>query len=727
MSSRVAEILLPIPFDHGFDYALPEDHKLQEGSFVRVPFRSGVMDGIVWNLTPPKSGYQGKLKSIISAPLFDPLSPELVKFIKWVAFYTLAPVGLVYKMVITHKEMLDFGKEVKYFALSPSASTLEKTLSMTRPRLRVKDCLLENGALPLSDLTYLAEISGSVVKRLEELGFLETHFVEETLPCEFPKILPDRPPLEPDQQAAAEQLVRALDHKEFKPFLLDGVTGSGKTEVYFEAIARAISQEKQSLVMLPEIALSSQWSTRFEERFGFAPLQWHSGLTQPQRKKNWHKIHQGLAPVVIGARSSLFLPYKNLGVIIVDEEHDASYKQEEVVLYNARDMAVVRAHLEKIPVVLASATPSVETVTNADERKYTHLLLPTRFGAATLPPIHLIDMRDQEKVSQEWISGDLKTQMEIALESNQQIMLFLNRRGYAPLTLCRSCGYREMCEHCAAWLVEHRHGKQLHCHHCGYNKPMPKVCGECDAEESYVSCGPGVERIAEEAAAKFPNAKVEVVASDTYAGPDEMATLVDKVNKGQVDILIGTQMMAKGYHFPNLTLVGVIDADLGLSGGDLRAGERTYQLLHQVAGRAGRADKKGQVLLQTYMPEHPIMQALSHGGREEFLNQEINEREMATMPPFGKLVGVIISGSHLHIVEDSARRLARSFPVSAEASVLGPTPAPLAMLRGQHRWRLLVKCPRETKAQSLVRHWVDQTPLSPKVRVQIDVDPYSFY
>jgi primosomal protein N' (replication factor Y) len=484
-----------------------------------------------------------------------------------------------------------------------------------------------------------------------------------------------------------------------------------------------LKQGRQIVVLLPEIALTTQWLNRFHRRFGVEPLQWHSGLTPSLRQQTWTAILEGRASVIVGARSALFLPYPNLGLIIVDEEHDPSYKQEEQVIYQARDLAVVRAKLSKIPVVLVSATPSLETVTNVEQERYQHLVLKNRHGGANMPTIQTIDMRHYPH---NWISPPLEDAIAQGLEAKEQVMLFLNRRGYAPLTLCRTCGHRLMCPTCTSWLVEHKRNGRLQCHQCGYTIPLPSVCPECKAEGSLIACGPGVERIHEQISQTFPMARCEMLTSDMLSTPKHIHELIRRVTNHEIDVIIGTQILAKGHHFPMMTLVGVVDADLGLSGGDLRACERTYQLLHQVSGRAGREQRPGRVLLQTFNPDHPVMAALAAQDRDGFVDAEKVEREARLMPPFGRLGAIIISGTDAHQVERVAKSLARSAPFHPDVTVLGPVPAPLSQLRGRHRWRLLVKTTKSVPLQNLLASWVGGIKPMGNVRVTVDIDPYNF-
>jgi primosomal protein N' (replication factor Y) len=537
----------------------------------------------------------------------------------------------------------------------------------------------------------------------------------------------DGPALSSDQDAAATQLKAFVQKGEFQPVLLDGVTGSGKTEVYFEAVAEALKKEQQVLILLPEIALSNSFLARFKKRFGCAPALWHSGLTSAQRRNTWRGVATGETKVIAGARSALFLPFHDLGLIVADEEHDPAYKQEEGVIYHARDMAVVRAHQGKIPIVLVSATPSLETIHNAWNGRYRHLHLPDRFGGARLPEIKVIDMREDKPERQHFIAPILKDAMIKTLSEGEQVLLFLNRRGYAPLTLCRACGHRMECPRCTAWLVEHKASNKLHCHHCSYECKIPAECPSCHAKGSFVVCGPGVERIHEEVKALFPDARTMVLASDTADTGEKLRVMLDDIRERKVDIVIGTQIIAKGHHFPGLTCVGVIDADLGLTGGELRAAERVYQLLHQVAGRAGREQKKGYVYLQTFMPEHKIMKALVSEQRDQFLEVEAFERERAHMPPYARLAGMIVSGRDESEVKQIASQLGRTAPQGQGIQVLGPAPAPLLRLRGKHRYRLLVRADKNLNIQKTIAAWVGGIKIPSTVRVAIDIDPQSFF
>lgn len=532
------------------------------------------------------------------------------------------------------------------------------------------------------------------------------------------------PELTGEQAAVVKKLLDGLGKN--KPVLLDGVTGSGKTEVYLEAVTHVMRAGKQVVILVPEIALTSAVIERLGARFGQKPAVWHSNLTPAQRRNIWFAVARGEETLVLGARSALFLPWQNLGLVVVDEEHDPAYKQEDMPIYNARDMAVLRAHLGSCSIILASATPSLETMHNVWQGRYDHVQLPARFGGAKPPHIHVVDMRAEKQDARHFIGPTLRAAMSQALEAGEQSLLYLNRRGYAPLTLCRACGEKLTCPHCSAWLVEHKAKKIIRCHHCDYVAPTPSECPTCNAKDSLVPCGPGVERIAEEVKDAWPQARVAVMASDTTSDLKHLHDILRGMENHEIDILIGTQMIAKGHHFPQLTCVGVVDADLGLAGGDLRAGERTYQLLTQVAGRAGRERKAGHVWLQSYKPEARVMQALLSNDRDRFLSVEASEREVSHMPPYARLIGIIIKSKDQKRAEKTAQIMAQIAPDLDGIQVWGPAPAPLPKIRDEFRYRLLVCADKAFPIQPILRQWVDAVKKPHGVDVTVDVDPQSF-
>lgn len=721
VQQRRVRVLLPMSIGAAYDYQVPYHLPVAVGQFVKVPLGPRVVTGVVWEESPDSNIDASRIKDIAEILPVDPLPEQSRKFIDWVATYTMQQPGRVLKMSMSVPD-----------ALYPKAprigyrKTGDLPRKMTTARKRVLDVLEGTIARTAAEISDLAGVSSAVVKGLEKQGAV----VSVDLPAEQRIVPPDSNHvtvvLSETQKEVASTLVGHVADDSFAVSLLHGVTGSGKTEVYFEAIAKCLEQGKQSLILLPEIALSSQWLSRFEQRFGVKPVEWHSDLSQSERRRNWRAVIEGQAPVVVGARSALFLPFPNIGLIVVDEEHEASFKQDEGVPYNARDMAVVRGQIGKFSVVLASATPSLETLVNAQSGKYEHCHLPSRYGGATLPSVEVVDLKEHSPGRQRWISEPLQEAIQETLSSGHQAMLFLNRRGYAPLTLCDACGHRLQCPHCSAWLVEHRLRRTLQCHHCGFSTQTPKVCPDCGEEGCFKACGPGIERLAEEAEILFPDNKVAMMASDTVTSPKAAAEFVEAMSRGNIDLLIGTQIVAKGYHFPNLTLVGVVDADLGLAGGDLRASERTYQLLSQVAGRAGRAEHPGRVILQSHMPEHPVIEALLHQESDAFMISEGEARQEAAMPPFGRLAALVLSSKEAESVLSFCRDLARSAPHGDNFRVMGPAPAPLSMIRGRYRYRFLIKSAKEVNIQSIISKWLRGKKVPSNTRLQIDIDPYNF-
>ena len=722
-SRRTVRVLLPLPLADAYDYSIPEGMEVEPGHFVVVPLGRRETLGVVWGDGTGEVAI-AKLRDIVGVMPALPMAAPLRRFVDWVSAYTLAPPGAVLRMAMSAPSALEAPKTELVYRAASAAS--DDTLKMTAARRRVLEQLKEGPALSAAELAHLAGVGTSVIKTMTAAGLLET--VERTVRRRFPQ--PDGTreghALSPDQKFAAEALVEKAKAHSFSATLLDGVPGSGKTEVYFEAIAAALAIGRQALVLLPEIALTAQWLRRFEDRFGAAPAAWHSGLTSLERRETWRGIAEGRVGVVVGARSALFLPFADLGLIVVDEEHDGSFKQDDGVSYNARDMAVVRARLVAAPIVLASATPSLESVANVAAGRYGSLHLPARPGERRLATMAAIDLRREPPERGRWLAPRVVKAMGEVLAAGEQTLLFLNRRGYAPFTLCRGCGRGLECPQCSAWLVEHRFRRTLVCHHCGYSEPPARSCKHCGAVDQFVACGPGVERLAEEALELFPEARIELFTSDSLMNRTAASEAVDRMEKGEIDILIGTQMAAKGHHFPKLTLVVVVDADLGLNGGDLRAAERTFQLLYQVAGRAGREDRPGRALIQTHMPEHPVMQALVAADRDRFVSAELADRALAHMPPYGRLASLIVSGPDAAAVDNVCAAIARQAPHQPGLSVLGPSPAPLALLRGRHRRRFLLKAPRDVAVQPLLRSWLAEIGLPSSVRLQIDVDPYSF-
>lgn len=718
--AETVSVLLPIPADRPYTYAVPEGMTVPPGDHVQVPLGPRQVAAVVWDVDGDKVDAK-KLREITTRFDCPPLSADMRRFVEWIAHYTLSPPGMVLRMVLRAPG-----------GLEPPAPTIGYRWAggepdrMTDARRRVLELARDGSAWSKSGLAHAAGASASVVGGLIKLGVLE----EVALPHQ-PLVPPPDPAhagadLTADQQTAAEAVCKRVQGG-FSVTLLDGVTGSGKTEVYFEAVAEALKKGRQVLILLPEIALTAAFLDRFEDRFGARPGEWHSDVAPRKREQLWRQVATGEVRVVAGARSALFLPFADLGLAVVDEEHDSAYKQEDRVFYHARDMAVVRGQIGDFPVVLSSATPSVESLVNAQRGRYHHLRLENRFGGAALPDIHTIDLRSSPPPRGGFISPILSKAVERTLEGGGQSLLFLNRRGYAPLTLCRVCGHRFQCPNCTTWLVEHRFRGQLQCHHCGYSEAAPQACPHCGTFDHLAACGPGVERLGEEAVDLFPDARILVLSSDLMGGVKRLRLELEAIAKGECDIVIGTQLVAKGHNFPLMRCVGVIDADLGLANGDPRAAERTFQLLSQVTGRAGRSGGESTGYLQTYQPGHPVIDAIAKGDREAFYEREIANRESAGLPPFGRLASLIVSAASKREAEEHARKLRQAANPPQDITVLGPAEAPIFMLRERYRYRLLVHAALKAKLQDWLGHWLAGGPkVRGSVRVQVDIDPQSF-
>ena len=721
---RTVRVGLPsnLPFAGPLTYAVPEGLELAPGDWVEAPLGKRAMVGVVWDDAAEADAVDPAKLKAVAARLDAPRMREpLRRVVDWVAAYTLSPHGAVLRMAVHLPAILQ--PEVVRVAFRAIADPPPDGVRMTAARMRVLAAAAEpQSAQALADM---AETSAAVVRGMADAGLLARVAVATELPP-GPDLSRPGPALSAEQNAAAAVLTAAVEAHRFQVDVLDGVTGSGKTEVYFEAVAAALRAGGQVLVLLPEIALTAQWLDRFQQRFGVYPTAWHSEVSPPQRRRNWRWVAEGAARIVVGARSALFLPYRDLRFIVVDEEHDQAFKQEDGVRYHARDIAIVRAQMEGVPICLASATPSLETVANVERGRFRRLTLPQRHGGAAMPTVEICDLVETPPPRGQWIAPPLADAVSQALAEGEQALLFLNRRGYAPLTLCRTCGHRFACPSCSAWLVEHRYTGRLQCHHCGHQERVPTECPTCNATDSLAACGPGVERIAEEVAERWPAARVAVMSSDLLSGPAAVRDLIDSIGRHEVDLIVGTQLIAKGHHFPMLTVVGVVDADLGLAGGDLRASERTFQLLTQVSGRAGRAERPGRVLLQTVEPQQPVLQALVAGDRDAFYRAEQAARQDAGMPPYGRLAAVIVSASDLGAAMEFGQQLAATAPYTQDIRVLGPAPAPLALVRGRHRVRLLLHAKRSVNVPAALRAWLAGAKPTGSVRMAVDVDPYSF-
>jgi primosomal protein N' (replication factor Y) (superfamily II helicase) len=719
----IARILFPLPLPEPFDYAVPEGMAVFAGSYVLAPLGKLERVGVVVALRDDPAANARPLKPVLAVFPAPPMGEAMRQFISFAARYTVTGPGAVLSLALRSRGGLEASPTETVLTLTDTAP-----VKLTEARARVLAAAAEAGPMTAAALAAAAGVSTSVVKGLIDAGALAARHVETDAPFDRPDPARAGETLTAEQAAAAAALNAAVRSGQFHTALIDGVTGSGKTEVYFEAIAETLRRDAdaQVLVLLPEIALTEAVTARFTRRFGAAPAPWHSGLSDKARRRTWRETAHGRAQIVIGARSALFLPFRNLRLIIVDEEHDASYKQEEGVTYHARDLAVMRGRLEGAGVVLASATPSLETMVNAELGRYHRLVLTARPGAARLPDVELVDLRKAPPETGRWLSPHLVQAMAATFAAGEQTLLFLNRRGYAPLVLCKACGERMKTPGTENWLTEHRYTGRLVCHVTGFSMPKPKTCPHCGAADALIGVGPGVERVAEEVRGLLPQARIEIFSSDTAPTGEAALSLVDRMAAGDIDVLIGTQIVAKGHNFPRLTLVGVIDADSGMKGGDLRAGERTFQLLSQVAGRAGRAERPGRALVQTYAPDAPAMQALHANDRDGFLQIERDQRAAQGMPPFGRLAAVVVSAPSAELVDAFARDLALKAPNAEGVEVYGPAPAPITVLRGRHRRRFLVKSARAVDLSAYMAAWASRAKPSAGIRLSVDIDPYSF-
>lgn len=716
-------VLLPIPVSQYYEY-LNEDLSLRIGDLVEVPFGKRYLPAVVIGSVEGQVEVS-KLKRVLSKYDLPRIPEEMMNFVVWVSAYNMVSAGSVLKMVLSAPQALLPPRRIRAFV---NAFDMQKQgVKLTPGRKRVLDYLADNKTRTVQEIIEFARVTPAIIRGLQRSGLIDSVAITEKNLIEThttKKVV--TPVFNLEQGKAVSKLLNSLREQTFNVSLIDGVTGAGKTEVYFEAISEVLKKEKQVLILLPEIALSQPFLTRFETRFGFRPGQWHSDLSGKIRNQTWRAVFEGEVSVVVGARSALFLPFSKLGLIVVDEEHETGFKQADGVKYQCRDMAVARARAGQFSAVLVSATPSLETLINFEQGRYNRIPLKSRYGAADLPEVKAIDLGKSNLIKGQWITKRLVDEISETLERKEQTILFLNRRGYAPLNLCRACGHRLECPNCSAWLVEHKSISRLQCHHCDYAITMPSSCFKCGAIDSFHAVGPGVERLEEEVRFRFPSARISVASSDTLSGPVRLGEFIKAVQDSKIDIIIGTQVIAKGHHFPLVTCVGVIDADLGLAGGDLRAGERTYQLLHQVAGRSGRESRPGKVFLQTSQPDHPLIKALLSWDRDGFLEEEKRGRRGAGMPPFGKLAAVILSAKDPRIVDDLASVIAASAPYNSGVQILGPAIAPIAILRGRHRRRFLVKCSKNINIQKILKSWLRNIKVPSNAKVDIDIDPYNF-
>ena len=740
IKSKEVAVLLIGPFNDTFDYLIEENiNEISPGQIVLAPFRQRKVVGIIVS-EGSKTVSKSKLKTVIDIYELDPIPLPTIDLISFLANWNCVYKGLVLKMVLSPLEAIispQYNKVYKY--------NLEDGLSIDsidNKKLRSKRKLVLD-ALVNSDKevyeTFLIQdigVSKTILKDMvnknlivEKLIKIKPDFSKNFIKSNDIKKENDKP-LNEHQKNAVDKINKSIKKNETDCFLLDGVPGSGKTETYFETVQTCLDERKQVLILLPEIALTPDWQKRFYNKFNFNPLVWHSDISKKKRKEIWLSALSGTAGVIVGARSALMIPISKLGLIVVDEEHEPAFKQEENVRYNARDMAVYRANRSSASIVLASATPSLETFYNMRMGKYIHLTLPKRATGADMPDIKLLDLKLHPPQKGNWISPLLINQIQDKLLKKEQTLLFLNRRGYAPLRVCNSCGNKVKCINCETWLVEHRLDNLLTCHHCGYSKHISNICEVCGNKDQMKSCGPGVERIEEEVQRLFPEAKSITLSSDTMKNQNLLTNAIEQIKNSEVDIIIGTQMVAKGHDFPKLKLVGIIDGDIGLSGGDLRASERSFQLLQQVAGRSGRhtagTNDKGIVYLQTFDTENPIIKAIAQNNRDDFFEKELISRKNANMPPYGRLAAIILSSKFESNLDSFSSDISRLAPSFKNVKIFGPAPAPMYFLRGKYRRRFLIKSDKTVNIQKVLIDWTKKINKPSNINLNIDIDPFSF-
>lgn len=726
-TGTVVKVLISNIPNTGYDYRLPRAADI--GTFVSVRVMNRLCVGVIWGVgdsnLPPE-----KIRDI-SVVHDAKLNITDLQWLKRMSDWTLIPLGMVLRLIINIPDAFSPPRMEPLYAFN-----FESDGRMTQQRLAVMDAFSsnDNDAMTIADIQNLAHVSSSVVRNMVKKGVLVPSGEQSKVRQYVPPIYHDSGDvrLNTEQQHAADIIASSIESGGFSVFLLDGITGSGKTQVYFDSAWRAYKKGKSVLLMMPEIALTAQFMMRFASRFGAPPVIWHSNLTSARRREIWRGVLDGKIKMVVGTRSALFLPWGDLGLIVIDEEHDTSYKQEDMGNYHARDMAILRAKISGIPVVLASATPAAETIENVNVGKYRRLLLTSRYGGAQMPTITTIDLRENrpenyiinDTEQSGFLSGPLCDAISETLSAGHQAMLFINRRGFAPIVQCKKCGWTATCPDCSVGMTYHKRLGKLLCHMCGRTAPQNKTCPDCGHDVSMR--GVGLEKIQEEVNIRFPNARTALVSSDIITTRQSLERLVNKMENGEIDIVIGTQILAKGHHFPNLTLVGVVDADMGLFGTDFRAAEHTFQQLFQVAGRAGRGINPGRVLMQTYQPDHPVLTAICSGTRDEFMVADMAGRRAAKMPPYGQLIAVIVECERESVLQKYCAELSVAAPTIVGAKIMGPIAAQIYQIRNWYRMRFLVAGGANAALQPAVSHWLAKVKQPANIRIKIDVNPINF-
>ncbi len=715
-------VYLPLNLPLIYSYIVPPTLILAKGDIVLVPLRNRQVYGIVFKETTEISFTREKLKPVISkSSYFQPLKEEMLKFLELFAKYNMVNFGSVLKMVINIAG-IDFTS--LYEVISINNDKISQ-LKLTKARQQLLSVIENEGKIEKKDLLHKANVGKAVLDKLILDDFLNVE--NFAVVSDFQKNITYRNDLLSEQQKEVVATIKnCFSSNSYVAALLEGLPGSGKTEVYFDILNSYIKLGKQVLILLPEIGLSTQIVDRFKLRFGVDPYVWHSDITKKNKQDAYLAASNGNLKVVIGARSALFLPFNNLGLIIVDEEHDSSYKQEDNVIYNARDMAVLRAKIYDAHILLCSATPSLESINNVNKSKYGYAKLQGRYNKMDMPNFQIIDMKKEKLKYGCSISDTLINKIHQTLEKKEQVLLFINRRGYASCFFCKSCNEKATCKNCSTSLVEHRSRGKLVCHFCGYNIKIHNTCNHCHEKDQMISIGVGIEKVYEEVKVIFPDKRIISISSDTITSHKKAREIVESINRQEYDILIGTQIISKGYNFPFLTLVGIIDADFTYDL-DLKSNEKAWQILYQVAGRSGRDKLKGEVILQTYNPNNKILQHLVRGNYADFVKEEFSLRAQLNFPPFGKLAAIIISCKNQQQLDSFANELYLNIPKEKDYDILGPVNAPIYFLRSKYRKRFLIKTSMDKNIQKILHQWLLNLHIPSYIKLQIDIDPISFY
>lgn len=667
----ILEIFLTLPINKSF-YYLDRNSSYKKkviiGDIVEVNFRNKNIIGVVWRIIPKKK-FHKEIKEINQSFQHINLGKELIQSLEFMSSYSCNPIPVILKLFLS-------GLNIKYF--------------------------------------------GDYKKKQQAIN-CESVFKKNQKKLSLTQ----------EQQGAIKTIKKS--NKGFNVVVLDGVTSSGKTRVYMHAIKDTIINGLQCVILVPEKILTKQWIKEISKDFDLSPEIFHSSIPQKKRNEIWLDVLNKQSQLIIGTRSALFLPFQNLGLIVIDEEHDASFKQDEGTIINVRDLGIVRAKYSNSQIILSSATPSIETIFNCEKKKYLKISLKKRVKKSLLPRIKTIDLKLENKKENFWISAELKEEISKTIKERKQSLIFLNKRGYAPVVICKSCGFSKVCSNCDFPLVLHKNyacenSNFLVCHYCNYKEIFENFCKKCNSKDKFLTIGPGVEKIYEEVKEIFPNAKICLLSSDIAKKENDWSNTLNSIVENSVDIIIGTQIISKGHHFPFLKTVGILNIDNLLNSFDMRASEKAYQTITQVAGRAGREGTQGKVIIQTFQPDHPVIKSIKDRKKDEFLEWELNQRKINCHPPFSNLISLIIVGKNERTVQSNSSDLSDLIKKKfKDIDVFGPAPALLRKIRGNYRWRILIKISKNFLTQKNLKEFLVNIPTKKEVNLKIDVDPINFF